>query len=214
MSSENPSPRQLLDAFISCIQNDIIPLTKKGVESGSKLFGAAILDRSTLKPVISETNNESISPLLHGETNCIQQFFFTIPKESRPKPQDCIFLATHEPCSLCMSAITWSGFNELHYMFTFEDSKDKFQIPYDIDIYKHVFQVKGKNETEQELEEKPLYNRHNKYFDAYSFSELVEKLDESDKAEYTQKIRDLNVEYNQLSNTYQESAKNNEAAFK
>jgi hypothetical protein len=38
----------------------------------------------------------------HGEISCIQQFY-AIPQAVRPKEKDCIFFATHEPCSLCQS---------------------------------------------------------------------------------------------------------------
>ena len=39
--------------------------------------------------------------------------FFELPATERPNPRDCIFLATHEPCSLCLSGITWSGFGKI-----------------------------------------------------------------------------------------------------
>jgi tRNA(Arg) A34 adenosine deaminase TadA len=123
-----PQPAALASALLSTTEHAIIPLTAKQVAQGSKLFGAAILDRSTLSTVLAETNNERESPLLHGEINCIQEFFH-LPKAGRPETKDCIFFATHEPCSLCLSGITWSGFNEFYYMFTYEDSRDLFAIP-------------------------------------------------------------------------------------
>lgn len=119
--------QQVANALLSTTEQSIIPLTAAQVSQGSKLFGAAILSKSTLSTVIAETNNERESPLLHGEINCIQQFF-KLPGE-RPQTKDCIFFATHEPCSLCLSGITWSGFNEFYYMFTYEDSRDLFAIP-------------------------------------------------------------------------------------
>jgi tRNA(Arg) A34 adenosine deaminase TadA len=121
-------PASLATALLTATEHSIIPLTAAQVAQGSKLFGAAILSRSTLKTVIAETNNERESPLLHGEINCIQQFF-KLPAAGRPETKDCVFFATHEPCSLCLSGITWSGFNEFYYMFTYEDSRDLFAIP-------------------------------------------------------------------------------------
>ena len=50
-----------------------------------------------------------------------------------------IFLATHEPCSLCLSAITWTGFDNFYYLFSHEDSRDSFAIPHDLKILKEVF---------------------------------------------------------------------------
>jgi tRNA(Arg) A34 adenosine deaminase TadA len=123
-----PGAQEIASAILKATENDIVPLTAKQVSQGSKLFGAAILDRASLSTVIAETNNERESPLLHGEINCIQQFF-KLPKEGRPETKDCVFFATHEPCSLCLSGITWSGFNEFYYMFTYEDSRDLFGIP-------------------------------------------------------------------------------------
>jgi tRNA(Arg) A34 adenosine deaminase TadA len=122
------TPAALASALLSTTENSVIPLTAAQVSRGSKLFGAAILSRRDNSLVIAETNNEAASPLLHGEINCIQEFF-KLPKESRPETKDCVFFATHEPCSLCLSGITWSGFSEFYYMFTYEDSRDLFAIP-------------------------------------------------------------------------------------
>lgn len=104
-------PSAVVSALLTTTESSIVPLTRDQVSSGSKLFGAAILSRSTLQPIKVATNNERASPLLHGEINCIQTFFAS-PKEGRPETRDRIFFATHEPCSLCLSGITWSGFNE------------------------------------------------------------------------------------------------------
>ena len=122
------SPTTLISTFLSLTESHIIPLTRSRVSEGCKLFGAAILSRATLAPITIESNNERLSPLLHGEINCIQAFFAS-PKDGRPATKDCIFFATHEPCSLCLSGITWSGFNEFYYLFTYEDSRDLFDIP-------------------------------------------------------------------------------------
>lgn len=128
MSTTTHPPATLLSALLSTTESSIIPLTRTQVSSGSKLFGAAILARSDLSTVTVATNNERASPLLHGEINCIQTFFAS-PKDGRPQTKDCIFFATHEPCSLCLSGITWAGFNEFYYLFTYEDSRDLFGIP-------------------------------------------------------------------------------------
>ncbi|EXJ64306.1 hypothetical protein A1O7_00642 [Cladophialophora yegresii CBS 114405] len=194
----------LASALLSTTEHAIIPLTAAQVAQGSKLFGAAILDRSTLGTVLAETNNERESPLLHGEINCIQQFF-RLPKDTRPDTKDCIFFATHEPCSLCLSGITWSGFNEFYYMFTYEDSRDLFAIPYDIDILKSVYQVATPGESEADLAAKPLYNRRNKFFTARSLAELIDEVDdEATKAKLKGELRRVKQMYDGLSATYQE----------
>lgn len=54
----------LLDRFLDCTANDIVPKTAAGVATGSKVFGAAIFKKGSLEPVIVETNHETASPLL------------------------------------------------------------------------------------------------------------------------------------------------------
>ncbi|KAK4230141.1 cytidine deaminase-like protein [Podospora fimiseda] len=200
------SPTTLLSSILHTTEQKIIPLTAAGVSSGSKLFGAAILSRSSLSPITVSTNNEKVSPLLHGEINCIQQFFLTHPNPStRPHPQNCIFFATHEPCSLCLSGITWSGFNEFYYLFTYEDSRDLFSIPYDIDILEQVFRVPAPGDTEQTLKERPLYNKKNRFFTAKSLYDLVQEIeDDEEKKKWQSEIERVKSLYNGLSETYQE----------
>ena len=53
---------------------------------------------------------------------------------TRPDPRELIFLSTHEPCSMCLSAITWAGFDNFYYFFSHEDSRDAFAIPHDLKI--------------------------------------------------------------------------------
>ncbi|KAF2703834.1 cytidine/deoxycytidylate deaminase family protein [Pleomassaria siparia CBS 279.74] len=185
-------PSTLVKSLLNTVEECIIPLTQQGVSSGSKLFGAAILSRKDLTPFTVATNNERVPPLLHGEITCIQQFFtvdFTNPA-TRPDPRkDCIFLATHEPCSLCLSGIAWSGFSELFYLFTYEDSRDLFSIPYDIEIIEQVFRVQGEEETDEQMKKKALYNRTNKFFTTKSLADV--------------EIGRLKELYNGLNETYQ-----------
>ncbi|TID14047.1 cytidine deaminase-like protein [Venturia nashicola] len=198
-------PTSLISTLLTLTESQIIPLTRTKISTGSKLFGAAILSRDSLTPITVATNDERTSPLLHGEINCIQTFFLSNPDPTtRPKTSDCIFYATHEPCSLCLSGITWSGFNEFYYLFTYEDSRDLFSIPYDIDILTSVYQVRGKGETEESLSEKPLYNRENKFFKAKSVGELVEMVeDEGERERLRGEVRRVKGLYDELSDIYQ-----------
>ncbi|KAK3342721.1 cytidine deaminase-like protein [Neurospora tetraspora] len=209
-------PITLLSTILRLTEERIIPLTRAGVSSGSKLFGAAILSRSSLRPLTVSTNNERESPLLHGEINCIQQYFTLPPASSSPEEEkegqyriptkDTIFFATHEPCSLCLSGITWAGFNEFYYLFTYEDSRDLFAIPYDIEILEEVFRVKAPGDTETSLKERPLYNRRNKFFTGRSLVELLEEamLPEEEREKWRGEIDRVKGLYNGLSETYQE----------
>ena len=203
MSSETSIVNPVISTLLALTENTIIPLTRAGVSSGSKLFGAAIIRKSDHSLVTAATNNERVSPLLHGEINCIQTFFQS-PKEGRPKTKDCIFFATHEPCSLCLSGITWSGFNEFYYLFTYEDSRDLFGIPYDIDILQSVYQVPSPDDTPETLASKPLYNRSNKFFKARSIADLVSEIsEEGERAKWMAEVVRIKAEYNDLSATYQ-----------
>lgn len=197
-------PEDLVNTLLDTTVNTIIPLTAKGVSSGSKLFGAAIFKKDTLELVHASTNNEQVSPLLHGETNCIQEFFTQIPKESRPSPKDCVFYATHEPCSLCLSAITWAGFNEFYYLFTYQDSRDEFSIPYDLQILEEVYRVKAPGDTEETLKNRPLYNRDNHFFTSRSVADVVDTVEESKANEFKQRVKLIKEQYYELSKTYQE----------
>ena len=105
----------LIARLLDVIELDLLPLTKRGVGGGNKLFGAAILRKSDLSLVVGETNNETENPLWHGEMHAIKRFYER-PAGERPAPKDCLFLATHEPCSLCLSGITWSGFDNFYYL--------------------------------------------------------------------------------------------------
>jgi len=194
----------LVSKLLDVIESSIIPLTRAKVSQGCKLFGAAILAKSTLEPVTVATNDERTSPLLHGEINCIQAYAASA-KESKPNAKDCVFFATHEPCSLCLSGITWSGFNEIIYLFTYEDSRDLFAIPYDIDILQSVFQVASPADTPETLAAKPLYNRTNKFFRARSVAELVASIgNDAERTKWEAEVVRIKSLYSGLSDAYQE----------
>ena len=136
---------QIVDRLLTVIENDILPKTQIGVAQGNKIFGAAILRKSDLSVIIAETNNEVENPLWHGEMHAIKKLYETINRSQLPDPKDCIFLATHEPCSLCLSAITWAGYDNFYYLFSHEDSRDSFSIPHDIKILQEVFHNPNEN---------------------------------------------------------------------
>lgn len=130
------------------------------------------------------------------------------PEAPRPDPKQCIFFATHEPCSLCLSGITWAGFNEFYYLFTYEDSRDLFGIPYDIDILQEVFRVRAPGDTPEVLADRELYNRKNKFFEGKSLQELTIGIEDNNEREWCrEQIERVKLLYNQLSETYQEGKK-------
>jgi tRNA(Arg) A34 adenosine deaminase TadA len=193
---------ELVTRLLDVIETDIAARTQKGVAGGNKLFGAAILRKSDLSLVIAETNNETENPLWHGEMHAIKRFY-ELPPEQRPDTKDCIFLATHEPCSLCLSGITWSGFDNFYYLFSYEDTRDSFGIPHDIAILKEVYAVPDP-ETGTVSPDRPLYNRVNKFWRSYSIIQMIAGLDRSSRETLLARLDDINGFYNEVSTLYQQ----------
>lgn len=185
---------------LDVIENDIVPRTAQGVQAGNKLFGAAILRRADLAVVVAETNNETENPLWHGEVHAIKRFY-ELDRAARPEPKDCVFLATHEPCSLCLSAITWSGFDNFSYLFSHRDSADSFAIPYDIAILTAVYAVPDPD-RDSVAPGRDLYNRTNDYFTSTDLAALIAEL-EPDGGRLSDQRRRLADVYAGLSDTYQ-----------
>ncbi len=181
----------LIDRLLDVVELELVPKTAKGVARGNKLFGAAILRKADWSMVVAETNNETENPLWHGEIHALKRFY-ELPRETRPKPADCIFLATHEPCSLCLSAITWGGYDNFWYLFSHEDSRDSFNIPHDLRILKEVFGL-----------EPGGYAAENQYWKSNNIVRAIDGLEEPDRARLAQRVENLNDTYAGLSEVYQ-----------
>ncbi len=194
---------QLIDRLLDVIETHIVPLTREGVARGNKIFGAAILLKSDLSVVIAETNNEVENPLWHGEMHAIKTFY-ELPADRRPATKDCIFLATHEPCSLCLSGITWSGFDNFYYLFSYEETRDAFGIPHDIRILREVYAVPDPD-RDAVPDDRPLYNRRNAFFESRDIMGMVGGLDRGNKEALTARIDDLTASYRDISAAYQQS---------
>jgi tRNA(Arg) A34 adenosine deaminase TadA len=161
MNAELPTNCSTVDRVLDVVENDILPLTVEGVRAGNKIFGAAILDKSDQSLVLAETNDEARDPLLHGEVNALMRFH-QIPENSRPAPERCLFIATHEPCPLCLSALAWSGFDNFYFVFSHEQSRDLFGIPHDARIMQEVFGL-----------EPGGYNKNNAYWKSFCLAKLA-----------------------------------------
>ncbi|KAJ0414608.1 cytidine deaminase-like protein [Aspergillus carlsbadensis] len=201
-------PTTLLDALCTCITEEIHPLSAPAVAAGSKLFGAAILLKSDLSVVYADTNQERGSPLWHGETWTLKQFF-EIPADQRPDVKDCLFLTTHEPCSLCLSAILWSGFDNFIYMYTYEETHYVFECHGDLDIFNDVFNVReGEVARQASLDGKggqvrPQYKLRSERLVALSFAEILAAIENKEKqAEYVTKVESVKKSYGRLSEAY------------
>lgn len=191
----------LISRLLDVIEKDVAPVTAEGVARGNKLFGAAILRKSDLSVVVAETNNEIENPLWHGEMHAIKRFF-ELPAEQRPAVKDCLFLATHEPCSLCLSGITWSGFDNFYYLFSHQDSRDSFAIPYDIQILQAVYAV-PEPETGAVSPGRDLYNRRNAFWVSHGIQDMIASLDRNNREALMARFDDISALYGELSETYQ-----------
>lgn len=185
--------RRLFDV----IEHDILPRTEAGVAVGNKLFGAAILRKDDLSVVVAETNNEMENPLWHGEVHALKRFY-ELPAADRPDTKDCVFLATHEPCSLCLSAITWTGFDNFYFLFSHEDSRDSFAIPHDLAILKEVFTLDPGG-----------YNAQNAYWKSFALRRRVAALAAGERAPLEARIEAIAGRYDALSQAYQEGKGDN-----
>ena len=166
----------------------------KGVQNGNKVFGAAILlDEAEWPLVVARSNDETTSTLLHGEVNCLLAYCSMVNgamDKPSPKPHECIFLSTHEPCCMCISSIVWSGFTRVYYLFGYETTKEQ-GIPHDINIMHELWGV-------------PSYRRRNQFLSTASIPHLVEAMsdDDPDKHLFQKKIDVLTAKYKELADQY------------
>ena len=143
--------------------------------------------------VVAAPNNETENPLWHEEVHALKKFN-ELPKSKRPHTRKLIFLATHEPCTLCLSAITWTGFDNFYYLFSHEDSRDSFKIPHDLKILQEVFNCSpGK------------YAQENFYWKSYNLKKLINTCDESTRKDFLSRISNLEKTYCDLSDIYQKN---------
>merc|ERR1719343_512278 len=181
----------MIRRMLSVIEDEVLPKTAKGVAAGNKVFGAAILDgrdAENLPTVIAETNHETLCPMFHGEVYTIKQWSETIPASERPAPADSIFVSTHEPCCMCISAIVWSGFKKVSYLFPYEATRDQ-GIPHDISIMQELWQV-------------PRYAPCNKFCTSVGLLDLIDACDDGHQKEFRGTVERITQRYNQLSQKY------------
>lgn len=189
------TPEQLMK-MLKIIEDDIIPLTERGVETGSKMFGAAIMDND-FNCIHADTNDEANSPIFHGEVKCIVCWSGKTPAKDRgPIAQNGMFLATHEPCMLCISAILWGGWSKCWYFFGYAATSAQ-GIPHDINVMHELWGVNR-------------YRVQNKYLSSASIMDAIAALpDGIQKTELLEIQERLIKQYKQLSDKYHNNKVNN-----
>lgn len=186
---------ELANVLLSALEDHILPLTRKGVAAGNKIFGAALLRKSDGSVVLAETNNETENPLWHGEVHLLKRYH---ERKGLPPPEELIFLSSHEPCSMCLSAITWAGFDNFFDFFTHEDSRDSFAIPHDLKILKEVFTLDPGG-----------YRRKNSYWSARSVADVIMDSDSGQQEILSARTDAIRKEYKKLSDSYQDKKTGN-----
>jgi len=182
--------------LLTVIENDILPKTEAGVAAGNKVFGAAVLDKD-LKVVHADTNSETECPLFHGEVKVIYEWSQkTAAAERGPQAVSSVFLATHEPCCMCISSIVWSGFNKCFYFFPYSITSAQ-GIPHDINTMHELWGVN-------------TYRKTNKYCATAGLMELIDDLPEGvEKTELKAQEKRLLDAYDKLANKYHSEKANN-----
>jgi len=192
-------PQLNFDTILDIFIDNLIPETKIAVEKGNKIFGAFIIDKLDLSLVSTGTNNEVVNPLYHGEISTLFNFF----KSNTLNPKNYYFITSHEPCSLCLSAITWSGFDNFYYFFPYDETESIFNIPHDLNIFKEVFNI-----------HRGEYNKNNNYWESYSIIQKIHEISDQDNSILLNKIQQIRLNYQELSKKYQETKISNNIPLK
>jgi tRNA(Arg) A34 adenosine deaminase TadA len=171
-----------VDRLLDVIEEEILPLTEVLVTQGHNLFGAAVLDGVTLRTLTVGSNRRGDNPVYHGEIDTILRFF-ELPH--RPGAEETLFLATHEPCAMCLSALAWSGFREVWHLFDYDETASDFHMADDLKMLESLFGTTSPN-------------RDNAYFRLRANREALDGLEAGDRKRLEARIARIKELYREL----------------
>ncbi|GIS77728.1 MAG: hypothetical protein CM1200mP13_10870 [Candidatus Pelagibacterales bacterium] len=120
--------------------------------------------------------------------------FYKFSLKYKTKRKRLMFLSSHEPCSMCLSAITFSGFDNFYYLFPYTATNDEFNIPQILKILKEVLKLMMEN-----IIKKILWKSQN-------INLLIENLTHFKKKKYFKQLdKNLKKKIKNFSNQYQEN---------
>jgi tRNA(adenine34) deaminase len=88
------------------------------LKEGNSGFGAVIVQDDTVIARAHDTDTTANDPIAHAELNVIRK----AAEKTKSVLKGCLLVATHEPCSMCATAIVWSGITKLAYGFSIQES--------------------------------------------------------------------------------------------
>ena len=189
-----PVDAEVVNKMLDAISQSVVPLTDAATLQGHRVFGAVILRKSDLSVVVAGTNEGGDCCLWHGEVSAIRNYY-RLPAEGRPPAKDCYFVSTHEPCPLCLSAITWAGYDNIFFLHTYEDSSETFGMPVDLQILEEVFGIKNGE-----------YRKRNKFWSAYAIEDVISTFPEEARTQAVSKVESIKDVYLRLGKQHEENA--------